>query len=197
MTNDFKYTKIWLLHVCFHSALLVNWKQLNVTSEMFKVNAVQATEWACLLSFIHLCHVYWAPTMCQKHVNHRDEWVSTIHRINLVFGTVVLFWSNVLNLCQGSWLTFNSKPNRSIYFWKWIRFGLNNIKTCHTQTGWEFDHQNHMVSPGMLVLMLGPPRLPRSMGFSVNCLFVPQFVRLECWLWIRVQRPESSMVHQH
>lgn len=30
----------------------------------------------------------------------------------------------------------------------------------------------------MLVLMLGPPRLPRSMGFSVNCLFVQQFVQV-------------------
>lgn len=40
--------------------------------------------------------------MCQKHAaNHRAELVNVAHGINLVFGTMVLFWSNVLNLCKG------------------------------------------------------------------------------------------------
>lgn len=94
--------------------------------------------------------VYWAPNMCRKHANHRDELVNITHSINLVFGTMVLCWSNVPNLCKGSWSAFNSKPNRSIYFYKGIQFSLNNIRTRHTQAWWELDHRTTWWALGCL-----------------------------------------------
>ena len=74
------------------------------------------SSWVSMSPFIHsfIFSIYWAPIMCQNHANHRAELVNVAYGINLVFGTMVLFWSNVPNLCKGSWSAFNSRPNRSI-----------------------------------------------------------------------------------
>lgn len=119
--------------------------------------------------FICALSIYWVPTMCQEHANHKRRLGEYDISYQPCFWNIVLFWSNVLNLYKGSWLPFNPKPNRSSHFWKEIWFGLNNIKKCQTLAWWELYCQNHVLSPGILVLMLG---LKTSRISGIRCDFL-------------------------